>query len=76
MIDTLARVLVATVVLGALAWGVSTVVGYGTPGRAIVAVIAALVVGGAGFLVTLQLLHVRELALLRDVLLRRTLAAD
>lgn len=76
MADTLGRVLVATVVLGALAWAVSTVVGYGTPGRAIVALIAALVVGGAGFLVTLQLLHVRELALLRDALRRRPLAAE
>ena len=50
-------------------------IGYGTPGRAILATIAALVVGGAGFLVTLQLLHVGELSLLRDAVRRRPLRA-
>ena len=75
MADTLARVLAASVVLGALAWGVSTVIGYATPGRAIVATAAALAIGGAGFLATLQVLHVGELSLLRDALRRRPLSA-
>jgi putative peptidoglycan lipid II flippase len=75
MIDTLARVFVATAVLGALAWGVATAIGYATPGRAIVATGAALVVGGIGFLAVLQVLHVRELSLLRDALRRRPLRA-
>ncbi len=75
MIDTLARVFAATVVLGALAWGVATVIGYATPARAMVATGAALVVGGAGFLATLQLLRVGELSLLRDAVRRRPLRA-
>ncbi len=75
MIDTLARVLAATLVLAALAWGVATAIGYATPGRAIIATAAALAVGGAGFLVTLQLLHVSELGLLRDAVRRRPLRA-
>ncbi len=75
MADTLARVLTASVVLGALAWGVSTVIGYATPGRAIVATGAALAIGGVGFLATLQVLHVGELSLLRDALRRRPLSA-
>ncbi len=75
IVDTLARVLVATAVLAALAWGVATAIGYGTPAHAIVAVIAALAVGGVAFLVTLRLLHVRELSLLRDAVRRRPLRA-
>lgn len=75
MIDTLARVLIATAVLAVLAWAVAHVIGYATPGQAIVATTAALVVGGAGFLVTLQLLHVGELSLLRDAVRRRPLRA-
>ena len=75
IIDSLVRVLVATGVLGALAWAVAAAVGYGTPGTALLATLAALVVGGAAFLGTLQLLHVRELGLLRDALRRRPLRA-
>ena len=75
IVDTLARVLVATAVLSALSWGVATVIGYGSPARAILAVIAALLVGGAGFLAALQLLHVHELSLLRDAVRRRPLRA-
>ncbi|HEY3725374.1 MAG TPA: murein biosynthesis integral membrane protein MurJ [Acidimicrobiia bacterium] len=73
--DTLGRVLVATAVLAALAWGVATAIGDATPGRAILATAAALVVGLAGFLAVLQVLHVGELALLRDALRRRPLRA-
>jgi putative peptidoglycan lipid II flippase len=73
--DTLGRVLVATAVLAALAWTVATVIGYGTPARAFVATVAALLVGGAGLLATLQVLHVDELSLLRDAVRRRPLRA-
>jgi putative peptidoglycan lipid II flippase len=75
MADSLARVLVATVVLSVLAWGTATVIGYASPSRAIIATAAALLVGGIGFLATLQLLHVRELSLLRDAIRRRPLSA-
>jgi hypothetical protein len=75
MIDTLVRVLIASVVLGGLAWGVATAIGYASPGRAMVATVAALVVGGLGFLVALRLLQVRELGLLRDAVRRRPLKA-
>ncbi|MGZ6963420.1 MAG: murein biosynthesis integral membrane protein MurJ [Acidimicrobiia bacterium] len=75
IVETLSRVVVATVVLAALAWGVAAVIGYDTPGRALVATIAALLVGGAGFLAVLQLLHVDELSLLRDAIRRRPLPA-
>jgi putative peptidoglycan lipid II flippase len=74
--DTFLRVLVGTVVLAGLAWGVAQIIGYGTPGRAIVATGAALVVGGAGFLVTVHLLRVGELRLLRDSLRRSLPAVD
>jgi putative peptidoglycan lipid II flippase len=73
--DTLGRVLAATAVLAALAWGVATAIGYSTPARAILATAAALLVGLVGFLATLQVLHVGELALLRDALRRRPLRA-
>ncbi len=66
---------VATVVLAALAWSVATVIGYGTPARAIAATVVALLVGGVGMLATLQLLHVAELGLLRDAVRRRPLRA-
>lgn len=75
VVDTLARVLGATVVLAALAWGTAEVIGYGTPSRAIAATIAALLIGGAGFLAALQVLHVSELGLLRDAVRRRPLRA-
>src|SRR3954453_17089515 len=51
MVGALGRVLIATAVLAALSWGVATVIGYSTPGAAIVATAAAIIVGGAGFLV-------------------------
>ncbi len=73
--DMLGRVLVATAVLAALAWGVAAAIGYGTPARAILATAAAVLVGLAGFVTTLQVLHVSELALLRDALRRRPLRA-
>ncbi len=75
MADTLGRVLVATFVLAVLSWGTATLVGYDSPGRAIIATAAALLVGGAAFLGTLQLLHVSELSLLRDAIRRRPLSA-
>ena len=59
-----------------LAWTVAQTIGYATPGRAIVATGAALVVGGAGFLVTVHLLRVGELRLLRDALRRSLPAVD
>ncbi len=74
--DTFLRVLAGTVVLAGLAWSVAQAVGYDTPGRAIVATGAALVVGGAGFLVTVHLLRVGELRLLRDSLRRSVPAVD
>jgi putative peptidoglycan lipid II flippase len=75
MVDSLGRVLIATAVLAALAWGVATVIGYSTPASAIVATAAAIIVGGAGFLLALNLLHVSELSLLRDAVRRRPLSA-
>ena len=75
MADTLARVLVATIVLAVLSWGTATAIGYASPGKAIIATAAALLVGGVGFLGTLQLLHVSELGLLRDAIRRRPLSA-
>lgn len=74
-VQTLVRVLVATGVLAALAWTVATVVGYDTPGRAIVATTAALLVGTTAFLATLHLLHVRELTTLKAALRRKPLTA-
>jgi putative peptidoglycan lipid II flippase len=75
IVDTLARVLCATAVLAVLAWGTASVIGYATPGRAIAATSAALLVGGAGFVASLHLLRVGELALLRDAIRRRPLPA-
>ena len=75
MAEMLTRVLLATFVLAALAWGTATVIGYATPGKAIIATTAALLVGGAGFLGMLQLLHVSELSLLYDAIRRRPLSA-
>lgn len=74
--DTFLRVLAGTVVLAGLAWGVAQTIGYDTPGRAIVATGAAMVAGGAGFLVTVHLLRVGELRLLRDSLRRSLPAVD
>jgi putative peptidoglycan lipid II flippase len=71
LVDTFGRVLAGSAVLALLSWLVAQALGYATPGAAIVATVAALVVGGAGFLVTVHLLGVRELGLLRDAL-RRT----
>ena len=66
--DSVARVSAATLVLGVLAWGVSSGLGYGTAPAAILATAAALVAGGSGFAVVLRLLHVAELRVLRDAL--------
>jgi putative peptidoglycan lipid II flippase len=74
--DTFLRVLAGTVVLAGLAWAVAQTIGYDTPGRAIVATGAAIVVGGAGLLVTVHLLRVGELRLLRDSLRRSVPAVD
>jgi peptidoglycan biosynthesis protein MviN/MurJ (putative lipid II flippase) len=71
LVDTFVRVLAGSGVLALLAWPVARAVGYGTPGRAIVATVAALVVGGAGFLVTVTVLRVGEVGMLRDALRRR-----
>jgi hypothetical protein len=68
--DTFGRVLAGTAVLALLSWLVAQGLGYGTPGAAVVATVAALVVGGAGFLVTVHLLGVGELGMLRDALRR------
>lgn len=75
VVQTLVRVALASVVLGGIAWSFATVIGYGTPGRAIVATVSALLVGGGAFLAVLHLLHVRELSLLRDAVRRRPLTA-
>jgi putative peptidoglycan lipid II flippase len=74
--DTFLRVLAGTAVLAGLSWAVAQAIGYDTPGRAIVATVAALVVGGTGFLVTVHLLRVGELRLLRDALRRSAPVAD
>jgi putative peptidoglycan lipid II flippase len=76
LVDSFGRVLAGTAVLALLAWLVAQAVGYGTPGRAIVATVAALVVGGGGFLVTVHLLRVGELGMLRDALRRSPPATD
>jgi putative peptidoglycan lipid II flippase len=76
LVDTFGRVLAGTAVLALLAWVVAQAIGYGTPGRAIVATTAALVVGGTGFLVTVHLLRVGELRLLRDAVRRPVVTTD
>lgn len=74
--DSALRVLAATLVLAALAWGVASALGYGTAPDAILATAAALVAGGLGFAVVLRLLHVDELGVLREALRRPDRAAE
>lgn len=76
LVDTFGRVLAGSAVLAVLSWLVAQGLGYATPGAAVVATTVALVVGGAGFLVTVHLLGVGELGLLRDALRRSAPATE
>jgi putative peptidoglycan lipid II flippase len=75
MLESLARVVLASAVLGASSWLVATAIGYGSANRALLATVAALAVGGGLFLLVLRLLDAEELSGLRAALRRRPLPA-
>jgi len=73
--ESLGRVVAGSLVLGASAWIVVQAIGYAGANRAVLAVTAALAVGGGLFLLVLRLLRADELTSLAAALRRRPVSA-
>jgi putative peptidoglycan lipid II flippase len=69
--STIARVVVAAVVVAAATWGVAHAIGWSNTTEAFLAAVAGLALGGALYLVMLVLLRVDELRILTALLPRR-----
>jgi putative peptidoglycan lipid II flippase len=69
--STIARVVVAALVVAAATWGVAHAIGWSTTTEALLAAVAGLTLGGALYLVMLVLLRVDELRILTALLPRR-----
>jgi peptidoglycan biosynthesis protein MviN/MurJ (putative lipid II flippase) len=69
--STIARVVVAALVVTGVTWGIAHAIGWSTFGEALLASVVGVVAGGAVYVALLALLRVEELRLLSALLPRR-----